>query len=157
MEITCDYCSKKFEYTEGQAHYERTEHHYCSRGCQAKGNNGIQGNNIHGLAKKNNGRQHPRYCLWLQAKKRATKKGVEFDIKPSDIPEIPDKCPVLGIELKINSDKKSLDSSPSLDRVDNEKGYIKGNLEVISHRANRLKGDFDIDEIKSMLNYLQDE
>ena len=150
MEITCDNpkCKKRFEYTGGVVHYRRSKNHYCSTACQ---------NMKHGLAKKINGKQNQRYNLWLKAKRRANKKGIYFKLEPVDIPEIPIKCPILDIKLKINSNKKTLDSSSSLDRINNNKGYIKDNIMVISHRANRMKGDFTIKELKRLLKFLENE
>jgi len=73
------------------------------------------------------------------AKERAADKKMEFNIKKSDI-IIPKKCPLLNIELSINN-KKTLNNSASLDRIDNTKGYIKDNIRVISHKANISKSN----------------
>jgi hypothetical protein len=45
---------------------------------------------------------------------------------------------------------KRSDASPSLDRVDPRKGYVPGNVRVISDRANRLKGDRSLSEIQAL-------
>lgn len=65
--------------------------------------------------------------------------GTPFDLTTSDIC-IPDRCPVLGIPLEIGS-KQRTDNSPSLDRHIPHVGYVRGNVEVISWRANRLKNN----------------
>ena len=60
------------------------------------------------------------------------------------------KCPVLGIELKWGSEtNKSLhkDNSPSLDRINPNLGYIKGNVHFVSNRFNRMKSDREIDDL----------
>ena len=147
MEIECDFCGKTFEYTEPPSHYKRSKHHYCSRTCQAKGVNLQRGNNLHGMAND----RKPRYVIWQSAKKRARKKDMEFTIKPQDIPEIPDKCPVLGIDIKPNKEVGPKDSSPSLDRIDSSQGYIPNNIRIISNRANRLRQDANIEEIRLIL------
>jgi hypothetical protein len=76
------------------------------------------------------------------AKRRAKEKGLEFNIDNTDI-DIPILCPILGIPIvKIYTKGKSTgptSNSPSLDRIDNSKGYIKGNVRVISHKANTMK------------------
>lgn len=69
-----------------------------------------------------------------------------FDITVADL-EIPTVCPVLGIPITIASGLGSKPGAPSLDRIDNTKGYIKGNVRVISSRANRLKADATLDEL----------
>lgn len=78
--------------------------------------------------------------LYNAAKSRAALKHREFSIELSDI-VIPKICPVLGISM----------SSPSLDRIDSNKGYIKGNVRVISKRANTLKSNATVQEMKLVL------
>lgn len=80
---------------------------------------------------------------WLRfslrsARKRALSRGIPFDIVWFDI-EIPKKCPVLGIELALGVRGGFKDASPTIDRVIPEKGYVKGNVAVISKRANTIK------------------
>lgn len=92
--------------------------------------------------------------MFTAAQERARKKNLEFDITKDDI-EIPDTCPVLGITIKSGIGRPgenklvsgAIDSSPSLDRIDNSKGYIKGNVRVISWRANYLKNTATLDEM----------
>jgi len=83
--------------------------------------------------------------LWIAAKGRAKKKGVEFAIAPTDI-VIPDYCPVFGTKLDKTwgnraMNNKSRENAPSLDRIDPRKGYVPGNVAVMSFRANSVKGD----------------
>ena len=87
------------------------------------------------------------------AERRARQKGLEFNITKEDI-ELPDVCPILGIELRKNSGKSS-ESSYSLDRKDSSKGYIKGNIQVISNRANTLKSNATIEELEKLLEYMK--
>ena len=82
--------------------------------------------------------------LWNAAKSRAARKGREFNIELSDI-VIPAVCPVLGTSMV----------GPSLDRIDSNKGYVKGNVRVISKRANTLKNNATIKELESVLEDLK--
>lgn len=78
--------------------------------------------------------------LW-SAKKRAKEKELPFNLVEDDI-HVPDVCPVLGIKLVPQYGKGKLAAnSPSLDRIYPWLGYVKGNVIVVSHRANRLKND----------------
>ena len=81
------------------------------------------------------------------AKKRALKKGLSFDLELQDI-VIPRLCPLLDIELGFNGSMNNRDSSPSIDRIDSSEGYVKGNIRIISYRANRIKNDATPEEIK---------
>lgn len=100
----------------------------------------------------------PEYKLWMGCKKRARQLGREFSIELSDI-VIPEVCPVLGIPIKIKqrvADGSYLQNhSPSVDRVDNSRGYVKGNIEVISYKANRLKAHGSLEDFKKIVEYLQ--
>jgi len=99
-------------------------------------------------------RLNPEKTMWYRAKDRAKKKSFEFNLDESDI-VIPKYCPVFPeIEFNCNGGfQGTLDNSPSLDRVDNSKGYVKGNIRVISTRANRLKSDATCDELKRLYEY----
>ena len=94
---------------------------------------------------------YPQRALLSQAKGRAKKCGIPFDLELSDI-VIPDRCPVIGIELKRNPNGSGpIPSSPSLDRIVPSFGYTKGNVRVISHRANTLKSDATLLELTQIL------
>lgn len=105
-------------------------------------------------------RSPPQIALSLlvaNAKYRAKKRGIEFTIVPSDV-EMPSKCPVLGIDIEHGNDDKSLtarDCAPSLDRHNNTKGCVPGNVRVISWRANRIKNDATADELEAVLRYMR--
>jgi hypothetical protein len=92
------------------------------------------------------------------AKKRAKNKKMEFNIDIDDV-IIPKICPILGIELK-RSDNKLSYNSPTIDRIDSSIGYIKNNIQVISHRANTLKSNASFEEIEKIYKWfkgVQDE
>ena len=96
-----------------------------------------------------------RSAMWSRAKYRAAHKGREFTITKEDI-VIPERCPLLGIPLVCHRGKGSQQgNSPSLDRIDPTKGYIKGNVWVISNRANTLKNDATLTELKTLVENLE--
>lgn len=74
------------------------------------------------------------------ARYRARQQVLEFDLTPDDI-LIPLDCPYLGIPLIHRKYEGRCFDSPSLDRIDPSKGYVKGNVEVVSELANRMKQD----------------
>ena len=92
-------------------------------------------------------------ALLRSAKVRALKRDLEFNIGVEDF-DLPEKCPLLNISLTCNLDKAK-DNSYSLDRIDNSKGYIKGNVWIISNKANRLKGDASLEELEFLTKNLR--
>lgn len=84
--------------------------------------------------------------LLYSARSRAKQSGIQINIDIEDI-IIPDYCPVLGIQISINSHKNN---SPSLDRIFPELGYTKENVRVISWRANWIKNNSTIEEIEKL-------
>jgi len=98
-------------------------------------------------------RREPVTYLWNVAKTRAKRNDIPFSISKADI-VIPEFCPVLGIKLE-RGVRGFHDTSPSLDRVIPELGYVSGNVQVISFRANRLKSDGTVDEIRRVLAYME--
>ena len=88
----------------------------------------------------------------LRAAKNASKvKSLPYNLTVDDI-NIPEVCPILGIPL-IKQFVKRNGSSPSLDRIVPELGYVKGNVMVISWRANFLKSDASIDEMEQLAQF----
>lgn len=100
-------------------------------------------------------REFPQKSMLSHAKKRAYENGLEFDITVDDV-VVPEFCPVFGTPLRVNDGVRD-DNSPTLDRIDNTKGYVKGNVLVISWKANRLKNDADINDIRKILEYMERE
>src|SRR5690625_5920799 len=84
------------------------------------------------------------------ARSRAKRRDLPFNITIDDF-EIPARCPALGIELVFNGPP---DNAPSLDRVVPTMGYVKGNVAVISSRANRLKNNAEAHELRSIADFL---
>lgn len=85
--------------------------------------------------------------MFFKAKQRAKKKNIEFSITIDDI-VVPEKCPYLGTLLEWKLGVRAKKNSPSLDRIDNSKGYTKDNIEVISWQANTMKSNATREELK---------
>lgn len=84
---------------------------------------------------------------------------MEATITPADL-VWPTHCPVLGIELDYptaygeRGTQAVKPNWPSLDRWDSTKGYVPGNVFVISYRANTLKNNATYEEILKVAKYL---
>jgi len=94
----------------------------------------------------------PRNLLLAGARTRAKELGLEFNLTKEDL-QVPDVCPALGIPL-VPGRTKLHANSPSLDRIDPAKGYISGNVMVISWRANTLKNNANADELRKIADYI---
>jgi len=99
-----------------------------------------------------NRNKNPAQAIFYRIKQRASRMGLAFNLSVEDF-IIPTKCPVLGIPLVFGSLNK--DECPSVDRIDNTKGYTKDNIHIISLRANRLKSNATIPELKMLSDYFQ--
>jgi hypothetical protein len=102
-------------------------------------------------------RERPKMLKTLmiqQARARAKKAGLPCTIQISDI-NVPEFCPILGMKLVVASGY-GLDDSPSLDRIRPELGYVPGNVQVISKRANMLKNCASLEEIEKIYEFLKD-
>lgn len=87
------------------------------------------------------------------AKLRAKRAGIPFNITEADI-AIPKYCPVFGIKLELGN-RKAHANSPSIDRFIPELGYVKGNITIISHRANMLKSNATAAELRAVADWLE--
>ena len=88
----------------------------------------------------------PEYLIWYRAKNNAKEKSLEFNLEIEDI-TIPTLCPYLGVELLTESNQSRNPNYFSIDRVDSEKGYVKGNIQIISLLANTMKNNATINQL----------
>lgn len=92
--------------------------------------------------------------IFRTAKTRARNTGKEFNLDKEDI-VIPKICPVLGIPIVSQVGKhKNTINSPSLDRLDNTRGYVKGNVWIISKLANSMKNEATPEQLKAFANWV---
>ena len=99
-------------------------------------------------------KEKPWVRMTIEAKKR---KHLPFNITSEYIKSIwpkDNKCPALGIELK-QGVIKVIDSSPTLDRIDNSKGYIKGNVQIVCNLANRIMTSATADQVIQVGEYFK--
>ena len=89
---------------------------------------------------------NPQQRLLHSSKWNAKSRNLEHTITKEDI-IIPEHCPYLGIKLTNICGKGRHNSNPSIDRIDNNKGYISKNIRVISDKANKLKSNLSEKEL----------
>ena len=93
--------------------------------------------------------------MWKCAHDRSKKDGLEFNISVLDI-KIPERCPLLNIPIVQNKGKYGpCANSPSLDRIDSSRGYTQDNIWVISHKANTIKSNATVSEIRLIADNLE--
>jgi len=95
--------------------------------------------------------------MLCNARKRARHLGIPFDLTIEYLRELAfatTHCPLLGIELRWkalygcgNKNNHPHFNSPSLDRIVPATGYIRGNVAIISHKANTMKSNASVEEI----------
>ena len=94
--------------------------------------------------------------MLIRSRTTAKRRGWAFDLELSDI-VVPETCPLLGCKLErcTNGSRKKSPGTPSLDRINSSIGYVKGNVWVISWRANAIKTDASLEELKLLVAGLE--
>ncbi len=93
--------------------------------------------------------------MLARSKSRASSLGLDFDLDLEYIQQIwpeDNKCPVFHVELEYGS--RNAEYSASLDRIIPALGYTKGNVCIISMRANRIKYNATLDEMRCLVTYM---
>lgn len=96
-------------------------------------------------------KQNPKTTILERAKYRAMKRGLEFNLTVDDI-VLPLYCPILGLELTYDGDTETV---ASIDRIDSSLGYVRGNIAIISNRANRIKNDGKAEEHEAIAKWMK--
>ena len=101
------------------------------------------------------GAYDPRYSMWTMSRYRSRHNGIPHNLRLEDI-VIPKVCPALDIPIISNEGGKFPSAnSPTLDRLIPEKGYVRGNTEVLSHRANTLKNNASAEELDRVAKWVR--
>jgi hypothetical protein len=104
-------------------------------------------------------KKNPIPQMLSNAKIRAKQKGVDFNLTTQYLKKIfpkDNKCPITGLNFEfgyINKEKINKNNSPSLDRIIPSKGYVIGNVMVISDLMNRMKQDSTFEDIEKLYNF----
>jgi hypothetical protein len=137
-----------------RAWYQRNSKKACesTKKWRAENPEKVKANKTAWLKKPKNRVSH----ILGQAKQRANKNGMEFSITLDDLLPLP----VLGIKINYEGNKGQrgfVNDSPSIDRLDSSLGYVKGNVKIICWRANRVKSDATVEELRAILNFMEEK
>lgn len=96
------------------------------------------------------GYEEIRAKLWQHYKKGASTRNLEFTISMEYAWSVyikqDRKCALTEVPLVFGSTIKSSNTNASIDRIDNSKGYIEGNIQWVHKTINRMRNKFSIDE-----------
>jgi hypothetical protein len=92
--------------------------------------------------------------LVSKIKAQSKLKNIEFNITKDDIDWI-EFCPIMDIKIDYYTTEFRKHNTASFDRRDPNKGYIKGNVFIISNIANMRKSDLNVQQIERLLNYVK--
>jgi len=153
--LVCQHCGKHFT-------GKRKDAKWCSNLCGNRRRNRTHYNKSPERTRERFKRSritHRESLMLSRCKHRAKQRGIPFNLTKDDI-VIPMFCPVLRIEIRqISIDEEPKQgyhpNAPSLDRIIPELGYVKGNVRVISARANLLKSDATVSELELVLQDLK--
>ena len=95
--------------------------------------------------------KYPHTYFFSRYRCRARKKGLEFTLTKEDFAKLlePMVCSVTGVKLIFALDKGPC--TPTIDRIDNSKGYIPGNVRLVSWIYNRAKSSSTDEEVLTYL------
>lgn len=146
----CKNCGCLFFYKFKKGPYKR----YCTRACSQAAYRKRHPDRCL-LKSRNRARMYPKKVMLRAAKWNAKRANVPFNLTTEDF-HIPELCPILGIKLR-RGERRNNDSSPSLDRIIPALGYVSGNVWVISLRANRIKNDATLEELRLITAALEEK
>lgn len=95
--------------------------------------------------------KYPERRILRFVKYHAKRTNQEFNLDLNDI-SIPEYCPYLKIKITTDYGNGRKDSNASIDKIDPKKGYVKGNVQIISFKANRMKNDATQEELFEFAN-----
>jgi len=133
---------------------------FCSRSCASKSRN--EGERLSKYSNNRKGTCDAHGYYLAKIRTRCKKKGIDYDVDRDYIRDLwksqKGLCKYTGIPLILqNSSGLSVRQFElaSLDRIDNSKGYIRGNLQFVSVSCNYAKGTMTDKEFLEFMEIVQ--
>lgn len=63
-------------------------------------------------------------------------------------------CPICKKRYILNANYTTANDTPSLDRLDNSKTYVKGNVNIICKKCNEIKGDASSTQLRQIADWM---
>ncbi len=161
-EMWCGACKEMHP----REHFGKSKHEATGLANACKAAVAIRNRLSHARDKERNKTRHsalrvahkagPNAVLWAvkhllsDARCRASARGLAFALTVESIRK-PTHCPVFGVELIYQASGRRSPNSASIDRFDSSRGYTPDNVWVISWRANQIKNDATLDELKRLV------
>lgn len=101
-------------------------------------------------------RRDPVWSMLRRARARSQKEGFEFNLTVADLTPLPSVCPIFKVPLRL-SEVAQDPNAYSIDRIDNARGYVRGNIAVMSYRANRLKNDGSAEDHEAIAAWMRSQ
>ncbi len=100
--------------------------------------------------------RHPMRKRLNDTRTKCQRKGIPFDEDAvrEAWEDRPIRCPVLGITLSTEPAERH-EAQAELDRLVPDLGYVRGNIRVISARANRIKNDGTAEEHRLIAAWME--
>lgn len=101
-------------------------------------------------------KENPFKTMIRSKRSECKKKGLEFNLTEEYLKKLwTGVCPVFNVPITIGNSGMGSHMSGHLDRLDPDKGYIKGNVMFITGRANRIKYNATIEELQLIVDYMK--
>lgn len=152
QEKSCKACSSLKPYSDFGKNRRMADglNFYC-RSCRKAQRNPV----VDQAANKRWRINNPSRKMLSQARRNAAARGEQCELTLEDI-IIPKLCPVLGIPIvETTGSGGRSDGTATLDRINNDIGYLKGNVIVVSWRANRLKSNSTPKELRRIADFYE--
>lgn len=163
-ECICKNCGKLFKkpLTEIRRSEKYGRPHFCSRSCTGKHNVKNFGDKKSSYdISKHSGNRFDGYTKFKYHYRNILKRNQIVDVDIQDLKDQWDRqngiCVFSGIKLELSSYtkiKKNPIYSASLDRINSDKGYIKGNIRWVSRAINWMKNDMNDDMVNQLIDLI---
>lgn len=159
-ECVCKNCGLVFEksLSEIKRNEKLNRPNFCSRSCAGKNNLKNFGDKRMDASKLMTKRRGDQYTKFRYHFRNIKKRNKDIDITIDDLKDRWEYqngiCEFTGVKMVLSSYTKIVKNpiyTASLDRIDNNKGYVKGNIRWVSRAINWMKNDMNDDMLNELI------